>query len=123
MALLGTIGVTGLDIRCVLGVHPEERNREQTVKFDLKLSYDFERAARTDDIRHSLDYDRVVRLVTEHATYHKYRLLEALVAGIVEMLQNAYPFVVSGVVRARKPEALGDQCDESWAELKWGGGD
>lgn len=106
-----TLGVEKIDVRCILGVHDEEREEEQRVRVAFEIDYDISRAARSDAIGDAIDYDRVTEMVSEHLIWHKYQLLEAAAAGIVEMLAQAYPFIDRVMIEIRKPDALADDAE------------
>jgi len=101
-----TLGVEHIDVRCILGALDDEREEEQSIRVTFEIDYDIARASRSDALGDAIDYDRVVEMVTEHLIWHKYRLLEAAAAGIVEMLAQAYPFIDRVMIEIRKPEAL-----------------
>jgi hypothetical protein len=47
-AMIGTTGLKGLQIDCIVGIHEHERRTPQTVSIDIEMDYDFEAApART----------------------------------------------------------------------------
>ena len=100
------IGVRELEVPCILGVNEDERTREQPVRVSLELEYDAQSAARRDDIREAINYDRVVAMVTEHIRWQKYNLMEAACYGILSMLQDAYPELLMIRVEVAKPEAV-----------------
>lgn len=112
------VGVRELEISCVLGVNPEERERNQRVVVSVEFEYDAEAAARRDDIRDAINYDRVVRMVREHMSWQKYGLMEAAASGIISMLQDAYPDLLMIEVEIAKPEAL-PEARESYCRMIW----
>lgn len=101
-----TLGVDAIDIECVLGVYDAERTLPQRVRVSFEIDYDISQAVRTDELKDALDYNRIVEMVSEHLTWHKYQLLEAAAAGVVEMLAQAYPFIERVMIEIRKPDAL-----------------
>lgn len=100
------IGIRDLPVQCVMGVEEVERRQEQRVEVDVTIRYDISRAAATDAIQHALDYSRVAALISEHLRWQKYHLLEAAAAGVIQMLENAYPFLEAIELEVRKPEIL-----------------
>ncbi|MFW6215525.1 MAG: dihydroneopterin aldolase [Alkalispirochaetaceae bacterium] len=113
-----TVGLRELELRCILGIKEEERLREQRVLVDLAFDYDGEAASRRDDIREAIDYARVVAMVREHLIRQKYKLLEAACAGIIGMLQDAYPLLLTIEIEVRKPDAFED-VGESYCRMAW----
>lgn len=118
------IGIRELEIQCILGANEEERTREQPVKVSLELEYDAQNAARRDNIKEAINYDRVVSMVSEHIRWQKYQLMEAACYGILSMLQDAYPELLMIRVEIAKPEAV-PAARESYCRMVWtvpGGG-
>ncbi|MFP4409228.1 MAG: dihydroneopterin aldolase [Spirochaetaceae bacterium] len=101
-----TVGVRELEISCILGVNEEERSREQPVRISVEFDYDAQAASRRDDIREAINYDRVVSMVTEHLIWQKYKLMEAACGGILSMLRDAYPELLSITIEVAKPRAV-----------------
>ena len=112
------IGVRDLELSCILGTNDEERVREQPIRVTLEFEYDAENATRRDSIRDAINYDRVVAMVTEHLRWQKYHLLEAACGGIISMLQDAYPELLTIRVEVGKPRAVPD-ARESYCRIVW----
>jgi len=115
--MIGTVGIRDLEVECVLGVYDEERLTSRSVRIDIEVDYDMESIVRSDQIRDGIDYDRIVEISREHAAWAKYRTLEALVGGIVDLLARAYPFVERIKVAAAKPGAI-PGATESWVTVE-----
>lgn len=101
-----TIEVRGLALECVVGVRPEERDRDQPVRLDLQLGLDLSRAGQTGRITETCDYDRVTDEVIALLRFRRYRLIEAAVEEIAAMLLGVHPPLEQVRVRLEKPEAL-----------------
>jgi len=86
------------------GVYAEETRAGQPFEVDLTLQLDLSAAARTDELKHTVDYGAahglVARLVA--GPPHNY-LLEALSLRIITSLLRAFPAVHSVRVAVRKP--------------------
>jgi 7,8-dihydroneopterin aldolase/epimerase/oxygenase len=80
--------IRGLRLETVVGVHPWERNSPRTVVLDLELGSDCARAAATDCIADALDYDAVVRQLTEFVGQSRFALVETLAEGCVAILRE-----------------------------------
>ena len=119
-----TIGIRELEVSCILGTNEEERTAEQPVRISLEFDYDAETAARKDELKAAINYSRVVNMVREHISWQKYGLMEAACAGIIGMLQNAYPELLTIRVEIAKPQAV-PEAKESYCRMVWsvpGGG-
>lgn len=104
--MLATVGVRDLEVFCVIGVRPHEREREQVITLDLAIDYDVGDAIATDTVDDVVDYSAVADMVREHLRDRSYGLLESAAAGIVALIAGAYPRVARIVVEIRKPQAL-----------------
>jgi dihydroneopterin aldolase len=90
----------------------------------VEFEYDAEAASRRDDLREAINYDRVVSMVTEHITWQKYQLMEAACGGILSMLRDAYPELLTITIEVAKREAV-PAAKESYCRMVWsvpGGG-
>lgn len=104
--MIGTTGLRGLRIDCIVGIYSHERERAQTVVLDIELDYDFAAAAASDAIPDAVDYDHVVASVTALVQSRRFQLIETMAEETAAMLLARVPAV--GVVRLeiRKPAAV-----------------
>jgi dihydroneopterin aldolase len=102
-----TIHIENLSVSGIIGVYPEERARPQPLVVDLSLSWDFARAAETDDVRHTADYAEVARDIRAFVEAHPFHLLETLARRMAQHLGERYGSARLSL-RIRKPEAIAD---------------
>jgi dihydroneopterin aldolase len=96
------IELHALELHGFHGVLDDERREGQHFLFDVELDVG-EEAARSDRIEDAVDYREVAAAVREVSDTRRYRLLEALAAGVADALLERFP--VSRVsVRVRKPD-------------------
>ena len=100
------IEIRGLALDCVVGIRPEEREREQPVRLDLSLGLDLSSAGRSGRIAETCDYDRVADEVIALLRFRRYRLIEGAVEEVAAMLLGVHAPLVRVRVRLEKPEAL-----------------
>lgn len=100
------IEIRGLELACVVGVRPEEREREQPIRLDIELGLDLSRAGRSGKIGDTCDYDRVTNEVMALLRFRRFRLIEAAVEEIAAMLLGVHEPLDRIRVRLEKPEAL-----------------
>jgi FolB domain-containing protein len=98
--------IRGLALDCVVGVRPEEREREQPIELDLTLGLDLSPAGRSGRISETCDYDQVANEVIALLRFRRYRLIEAAVEEIAAMLLGVHARLEHVRVRLEKPEAL-----------------
>lgn len=84
-----------------LGVAEIEKEWVQKVTLDVELRLDLTRAAETDDVRQTVDYESVYRRIRDVAGSRKFHLIESLAGEIAAMILQEFP-VRGAVVRVRK---------------------
>lgn len=84
------------------GVEEAERELGQHFEVDVELSLDLLPAGRSDDLKVTVDYAEVHRLVVEIGTKERFQLLEAMAERIAQAILERFP-VEEVRVRARKP--------------------
>jgi dihydroneopterin aldolase len=108
--------VSGARLRARIGVTAEERASDQELVVDAELETDTREAARTDDLRHSIDYAAVHAVMAETAAARPRALVETLAQDLADALLGRFP---AGAVRVlvRKPGALRAQGAD-WAGVE-----
>lgn len=101
----GWVEVCGLETECVLGVYPEERERERPVAMDVALEVRTAAAAREDDFAKALNYERVEADLRALAREGRFRLVETLAERAAARCLE-YEGVRRARVRVEKPGAL-----------------
>jgi dihydroneopterin aldolase len=78
-------------VRCLLriGVTPEERRKPQDCRVDVELEADLAHAARTDDVRDTIDYAAVFDVVRNLARDEEFALLERFAGRLEEELRRS----------------------------------
>ena len=79
------IHIRDLAVRCIVGIYPEERRARQDVVINVTLEGDFRRAAKTDDIKHAVDYKQLKRQIVEHVEDSSYRLIESMAEAVANI--------------------------------------
>jgi len=94
-----------LKVPIVIGVHPWEQLKPQTLLLDLALGCDAARAAARDAIADALDYEAVARRLIELGATERFQLLESFAERTAALLHAEF-----GATRVeltvRKPGAL-----------------
>jgi FolB domain-containing protein len=99
------IVIEDLLLRCIVGINPEERIKEQDVNLRIALHADLRRAGRTDDIEDTIDYKSVKVAVRQFVEASSFLLVEKL-ANEVARLCLRDERVQQVDVRLEKPGAL-----------------
>lgn len=72
------IFIKNLNLEMIIGIYPHEINKKQAIILDLELQADAQKAALTDNIKHTIDYDRVVEYINLLCNQHQFKLIETL---------------------------------------------
>ena len=85
------------------GVRPAERRTGQRFVVDLQVTRDLSAAGRSDDLRDTVSYSEIFRLVKDIVEGPPHNLLESLAAAIADAVLDAHD-VDTVTVAAKKPE-------------------
>ena len=80
------VSVRDLGVAAVIGVHPWEREIEQTLIFNVDMAADVSRAAATDDLADALDYSAVAEVIAAVVREGKFRLIETAAERVADRL-------------------------------------
>jgi dihydroneopterin aldolase len=86
------------------GTSKAEKEVGQRFYLDVELFLDLRPAGATDNIRHTINYEKVYEIISEVTKRKKYNLLEALAEDIVEEILNHYQNLERVRVKVRKPQ-------------------
>lgn len=99
------IHIRDLALRCVIGVHPDERRARQDVILNVTLEVDGRPAARTDAIADAVDYKAIKLAIVELVEASSFHLLETLAERVAQICLRS-PGVRRVTVTIDKPGAL-----------------
>jgi dihydroneopterin aldolase len=107
-----TILIEDLDIECVIGLYAHERDIEQRIVVAAELTVDTSRAALTEELQYTVDYEWVSEQISFILKFGRFQLLETAAHVICQAL--LLPPVVGECrtaidavcLRLRKPAAL-----------------
>lgn len=94
-----------LELEVVIGLHAWEREQPQVVLADLEMRVDGRRAAASDDIQDTLNYETVALRLREAVLETRFTLLETLGQFIMTCLAREFG-VEQAVVLLRKPRVV-----------------
>ena len=84
------IFIEGLEIETIIGVYEHERDIKQKVVLDIEMTILESDAANSDDLRHTVDYDAVSKLVTSYVIDTQYQLIESLAEQVASLVLGAF---------------------------------
>ena len=100
-----TIFVNGLVLHAFHGVMPHEGKVGQPFVLDLVLDIDLSEASRTDQLKHTVSYELLVKTASEAFCARRYRLVEAAAGAVADAVLDRYTLVRSIRITVRKPHA------------------
>ncbi len=105
------IRIRSLELDVFLGVYAEEQAAPRRAVADIELALDLSRAAATDDLSDTIDYDALSRAVratvsAQATTPKRYALVERLAGEIADICLAFDPRVKSARVAVTKPGAI-----------------
>lgn len=97
--------IKDLLVRCVIGVHDEERRDKQDVLINLSLSVDLRNAGMSDRLEDSVDYRALNKRILSMVEHSQFHLVEALAQAVADICLGN-PSIKEASVRVEKPGAL-----------------
>lgn len=88
---LTTIVIKNLRIDTVIGVYDHEKSAPQALRLDLELRLDARRAARSDALADTVDYDEVCAAVKDFGRRQRFELLERFSHELAGYLMDRFP--------------------------------
>ena len=99
------IHIRDLQVRCVVGIYPEERDARQDVIINVTLHADYRDACLSDRIEDTVDYKQVKKRIVQMAEASEFYLIERLAEAVAEIcLEDSR--VARADVTLDKPGAL-----------------
>ena len=83
---MDTIRINNLRVKVIIGCNDDERTRPQELLITISIAFDTWNAAATDDLRNTIDYDRLARRITEMAEGTEYMLVETLAQRVADLV-------------------------------------
>lgn len=97
-----TIELRDIRFSAIVGVLPEERERQQPLSVDIDIVRDFLEAARHDDINATTNYAQVITTAITIAQHGEFQLLETLAHRIASGVLGVDVAIESVTVAVRK---------------------
>lgn len=98
------IGLEGMCFYARHGVHESERELGGRFEVDIYLFGDFSQAGKTDQLKHTVDYELVYRIIEKEMATPS-NLLEHVCERIGFQVRSCFPGLSSGKVRISKISA------------------
>lgn len=98
---MGQVSLEGMEFYARHGYYEEERKIGNKYSVDVYLDVDFQKAAKSDQLDGTVNYEKVYELVAEVMSVDA-RLLEHLAGKMVDSLKTSFPQVRKVTVRISK---------------------
>ncbi len=95
----------GIQIPAALGVSAAERRMRRPVTLDLEARRPLRAAGRSDNIRHTIHYERIFEVIEDVAGNQEHKLVEALGERIAHAVLEKFD-VEAITVTVRKPKPI-----------------
>lgn len=113
------IRLEGLRFRALHGVMPQERQVGGDFLVTLRVGYPLAVAMASDDVKDTLDYAALYRLV-EREMLLPSKLLEHVAGRIAEAIEKAFPQVSSiDLTLTKQNPPMGADCQGASVEVHW----
>ncbi|MCZ6843986.1 MAG: dihydroneopterin aldolase [SAR324 cluster bacterium] len=116
-----TIHLKNLQVECIVGVRPHERDTPQTLIVTLSFPWDFSAAAASESLSSTVNYSEVAESVRAFLQVGRYQLLETLARELAGHLGETYSLARLHL-SVRKPGAVSGS-DGAGVSLIWDGGE
>ena len=80
------VSIRDLGVAAVIGVHPWEREIEQTLAVNVDMAADVRKAAASDDLADALDYSAVAEAIAAVLRDGQFRLIETAAERVADRL-------------------------------------
>jgi dihydroneopterin aldolase len=98
----------------------EEHRIGGRYEVDVSVDLDFEKAAQTDDLSQTVDYEQIYQQVQDLVTQNRFYLIEKLAYLIAHRVAEANDFARRIEVVVRKPNPpVGGACDRAEAVYRY----
>jgi FolB domain-containing protein len=115
---MDVIRIHRLELDCIVGIRPPEREHQQRVRLDVGLHADVSQAGRTGRISLTADYDQAAHEVAALLSFRRYHLIEMAAEEVSAMLLGIHAGVQRVDVRIEKPGALAGRARAASVEVK-----
>jgi dihydroneopterin aldolase len=88
--MMDTVFLRDLKIDTVIGIYGWERRVRQTLIFDLEMSADVAKAAKTDKIEDALNYKSIAKRLQQYVGESEFELIETLAEECARIIREEF---------------------------------
>jgi dihydroneopterin aldolase len=98
--------IEGLEVDCIIGTQPWEREVHQTLRLDLEIEAYCRPAGMSDDLSRALDYAGVAAAVRAAVEASSHLLVEAVAEQVAALVLRDFPATQAVTIRVTKAGAV-----------------
>ncbi|HVT34783.1 MAG TPA: dihydroneopterin aldolase [Nevskiaceae bacterium] len=99
------IFIDGLQVHSIVGVHAHEQHAPRLLLLDLQLGCDARRAAASDQLRDTIDYQAVADALAQLGRSRNFQLIETFAESAARLLFGEFP-IATLELTVHKPGAV-----------------
>jgi dihydroneopterin aldolase len=80
------IAIADLEVFCRVGVPRSERAKPQRLLLTIEMDFNLAKAAKSDDVRDTIDYYAVCELLADFTGARSWKLMEKLAADVADLI-------------------------------------
>ena len=103
---MNTISIVDLEVTCIIGIHPSERVKPQTLLLDINLDVDIGNSSFADEIDETIDYTIIAEMATKLAVTKKYNLIESFCRDLNNLFLETFQAIKKTRISVKKPNAI-----------------
>src|ERR1700742_704291 len=115
---MGLIRIRGLEMDCIVGTYPHEREREQRIHLDIAFGLDLAPAGRTGRIALTCNYDEIATEIIAMLKFRRFHLIEMATEELAGMLLGMNTEIDEVEIRLDKPAALDGRARAASVEIR-----
>ena len=107
-----SLSLNGLSLSVFLGIYPEEKQKKQTVRLDVRICFpDPPLACCSDQLEDTYCYDKIISYLKENLHHQKFQMIENFTMTLYNLLKHYFPVEVTLSVRVTKQIRIPELAD------------
>ncbi len=100
------INISDLEVVTIIGMLEEEKITPQRLIVNFQVKFDSSPAAETDNIKDTIDYFELTKIVKDFIENSRFELLEKLADQALKIINQFSDKIIDSTIEIKKPEAL-----------------
>ncbi|MBX9765091.1 dihydropteroate synthase [Patescibacteria group bacterium] len=114
---MDAVVISGMAFSVNIGTTPEERAVRQSIIMNAELFFDIKKSAVSKELKDTIDYADVFRVLKAHIEGQKFVLVETMIESSASLLLSTFP-ARKVRLRLKKPEAFDFGSKDAWPGLE-----